>query len=572
MGKIIKKGTTGNAANYTTRNQALKRLQLKLEEFRRLCILKGVHPREPKKKRQGQGKTYYHVKDINFLAHEPLLEQFRTIRSHKKKIVRAKGKKEYDLAERLKNITPGYRLDHLVKERYPSFIDALRDLDDPLSLIHLFAVLPAEKRLKVNNTMVQKARRLSLEFQAYVSRTHALRKVFVSVKGIYYQAEILGQLVTWIVPHALAQHIPIDVDYRVMTTFLDFYEVLLEFVNFKLYHQLGLKYPPNLNSHMEDAATGLMAVMHEMATSTGATGLLEASAPTPNPESKVAKESEKRLSTLKDKMADLTEGDAEEEEHPRDAEAIDDAEEDMKVVIRDEHGQESQETHEEDECGNLFKGLVFYLGRETNRESLGFVIQCFGGKAGWEGEGSPIEGSDPSITHSVSDRPNKGHRFLSRDYVTPQWVYDSINFRVLTPTEGYQPGMKPPPHLSPFVDNEAEGYMPEYADTMRRLQEASKSVNLDAAAEVQDDESRGTKRTLDNDEDAAEKEYAAELAAEIAGVSYAQSLQKHEDEEEEDEEEDDEKSDEEAAPGKSAPLSGQVDDSILTPQELKLMQ
>ncbi len=44
-----------------------------------------------------------------------------------------------------------------------------------------------------------------MEFQAFVVRTAALRKVFVSVKGFYYQAEIMGQAVTWLVPHSLSQ-------------------------------------------------------------------------------------------------------------------------------------------------------------------------------------------------------------------------------------------------------------------------------------------------------------------------------------------------------------------------------
>ena len=41
--------------------------------------------------------------------------------------------------------------------------------------------------------------------QAWVVRTNALRRTFVSVKGFYFQAEVVGQLVTWLVPHTLSQ-------------------------------------------------------------------------------------------------------------------------------------------------------------------------------------------------------------------------------------------------------------------------------------------------------------------------------------------------------------------------------
>lgn len=53
-------------------------------------------------------------------------------------------------------------------------------------------------------------------------------------------------------------------------------------------------------------------------------------------------------------------------------------------------------------CERLFKGLVFFLGREVPREQLLFVIRAFGGVVAWQGEGSPLEESDERITHQVS--------------------------------------------------------------------------------------------------------------------------------------------------------------------------
>ncbi|CAO3645271.1 unnamed protein product [Cunninghamella echinulata] len=42
MGRIQKKGVKGAASNFLTRQQALKKLQISLADFRRICILKGI--------------------------------------------------------------------------------------------------------------------------------------------------------------------------------------------------------------------------------------------------------------------------------------------------------------------------------------------------------------------------------------------------------------------------------------------------------------------------------------------------------------------------------------------------
>lgn len=174
-------------------------------------------------------------------------------------------------------------------------------------MLFLFAVVPAEKMHGIPPERCQAARRLTLEFQAYVTRTSALRKTFVSVKGVYFQAEILGQTVTWLTPHALGQTLPSDVDYRVMLTFVEFHEAMVGFVNFKLYHTLGLDYPPVLDRRLEEASAGLEAVMKDLAAKAPKPGpaAIEGAATGAAPSSASAKASEKRLATLSAKLAGI---------------------------------------------------------------------------------------------------------------------------------------------------------------------------------------------------------------------------------------------------------------------------
>ena len=214
MGKADVKGKKGQGAQYITRNQAMRRLQLSIGDFRRLCILKGVHPREPRgRPSQGRAKTYYHAKDIRFLLHEPVLTAMRDVRAFDRRIRRAAGRGDDALARRLADRRPGFRLDHLVRERHPTFVSSLSDLDDPLSLAALFASLPATggdaapvpqsrgaggvhvPRGEVESgpggilaRAVAQSKRLVGEFHAYVAATRRLTKCFLSVKGVYLQA------------------------------------------------------------------------------------------------------------------------------------------------------------------------------------------------------------------------------------------------------------------------------------------------------------------------------------------------------------------------------------------------
>ena len=192
MGKNRKKDHAGLDATFIGRARVLKKLQISLKDCRRLCILKGVYPREPRGRAPSnkKGQVFYHIKDVKALSHEPLLDKFREFKTFMKKVRRNANRNEKDEARRKhSNLVPKYTLHHLVRERYPRFGDALGDLDDALCLINLFACLPSDGR--ISTSITRKAQLLCASWGSYCATTGSIVKSFISVKGVYLEAEIM---------------------------------------------------------------------------------------------------------------------------------------------------------------------------------------------------------------------------------------------------------------------------------------------------------------------------------------------------------------------------------------------
>ncbi|KAL2913664.1 mRNA-binding ribosome synthesis protein nop7 [Polyrhizophydium stewartii] len=522
MGRKEKKGERGNVVKYISRAQALKKLQISLAQFRRLCILKGIYPVEPKNKRQlNKGstllRTFYYRKDIQFLLHEPVLRTFREQRSHQLKINKAIGKREFVVARSLSESKPVYTLDHIIKERYPSFVDALRDLDDALSMIFLFATLPVDDKIRAHH--VRECQRLSAEFQHYVMSSRSLRKVFVSIKGIYYQAEIRGQTITWVTPFQFAQLVPTNVDFRVMATFLEIYETLVGFVNYKLYSDMNIVYPPKVDLDRDASAGGLTSYILESRDRQDIVSSIAAATDGVVSAANAAqiKETAKRIKSLEKKLNKLRSDADEDKDEDEDAAQGGDMDVETDAPVPVAEPTTAEETvptlvgwNNANEGKELFSSCVFWLSREVPRYSLEFVVKSFGGQIGWDatsGAGSPFDMSDPRITHHICDRPveKPGElpagvpRFESREYIQPQWIYDCVNAQRLVKTAGYHPGETLPPHLSPFVTVNEGDYVPDEEDA-----EQDEDEEMDEGIEDTDEATR-----------------QAELEAEAAGVHFS---------------------------------------------------
>lgn len=221
-----------------------------------------------------------------------------------------------------------------------------------------------------------------------------------------------------------------------MNTFTYLHSTLLGFVNFKLYHSLNLVYPPKVNKYLIFLI--IFKILSEQ---------LE----------KIKNEEEfDLLSNLNVSLEKIK---------------IDEP----KVELDDfsEYQDENlinnvEEQNRIEKFKNLFKGMKFYLSRETPKEVLILIIRSFNGQVSWE---EPISKNyikklpnmflenDSTITHQIVDRPTIiGEKYGNRLYIQPQWIFDCVNQQEILPTTEYVPSHVLPPHISPFENQIRESY------------------------------------------------------------------------------------------------------------------
>ena len=385
-----------------------------------------------------------------------------------------------------------------------------------------------------------------------------------------------------------------------MLTFFEFYETLLGFVLYKLYGDLGVRYPlptvattitnngegggsnvatsaatlhPTLGGKatsvlaanlsalqlaLNDASRGNSAadaVKDAMINNDGEGGDEEGKQAAGN--KKATKASKKKQRELMQSIDEALKGVKEDDDSEDDYEDMDQDDDEEQVPIaaplREALEAIDDSAMQSDEANNaaiitdpaaqkrhqLFHNLTFFLSREVPRGYLELIILSYGGQVGWEGQDSPIPMDDSSITHHVIDRPKllPGYAKLpkSREFVQPQWILDCANFNFVLPVKRYSVGSELPPHLSPWVDDTEEGYVPKYKEDVEKMRNGEILDDEEEEALVAENDS--DEETSSSDEEDKKKEDSL-VKAKVAedGEDEGRSESSSEEEEEDDDE------------------------------------
>lgn len=377
---------------YLTRMQATRLLQTDSMGFRRLCILKGIYPRaigKSKQKLSGNDKQYYLAKEIKWLVRDHIQEKLQAFGAWEKKVRRAKAmqlKNDIALLENKKN-KPQYQLAATIKERYPYFIDAVKDIDDAMSMIALYAFLTPE--VKSDSTidfhkalpsgLHDKAKDVVAQWMGYISRSQCLTRGFISIKGYYYEAIVKGERIRWLMPHEYASKFPQGIQQYILITFLEFYIEMMRFVLFKL--------TMDLEKELE--------------------------------EQERQEEDNTNAETFK-----------------------------VGALESDKKGLSKQEAIERElsRVRKLFNGFVFYISREIPNKHAAMIINACGGRVV-----ETMNPSVTHCVIDRPQLPPGMTRESNVEYVQPQYIFDCLNARAVLPSNGYRMGESLPPHVSPFT-------------------------------------------------------------------------------------------------------------------------
>ena len=342
------------------------------------------------------------------------------------------------------------------------------------------------------------------------------------------------------------QHVPHDVDFRILLTFLELYRTLISFVLYKLYTEENLVYPPPMDKEADEAGenVGALKLVERKDAPAGAQGA-----------SKMSKKEVKRAIKIVNATGATVEEDVEMDEEPAEEETEEEfverpsnaVNEDVATAPLTTYSQLASTSEPTSSKHLIFAPYTFYLSRETSSKTWEFVVRAMGGKV-VTSLTAPSPDATPladQITHVIIDRPVTPERMREMQggrkwtWIQPQWVADCVNRFKILGAEEYAPGKLLPPHLSPW---EGEGelnrpWLEENADGVRGVDGVDgEAVEIEAEEDEEEDDDDDD----EEDEEDGDKEdtlppallaaaqnpsdptllHAAELEAERNGVSH----------------------------------------------------